>query len=76
MISVLCMGVWFIAVSNHMKKRGRCQRQLPQKQRVMLMESEWRCYTVTTLSLAMRYSTCTRVRATGMMDKMVAGGGG
>lgn len=37
MISVLCMGVWFIAVSNHMKKRGRCQRQLPQKQRVMLM---------------------------------------
>lgn len=23
MISVLCMGVWFIAVSNHMKKRGR-----------------------------------------------------
>ena len=22
MISVLCMGVWFIAVSNHMKKRG------------------------------------------------------
>ena len=37
MISVLRMGVWFIAVSNHMKKRGRCQRQLPQKQRVMLM---------------------------------------
>ena len=49
MISVLCMGVWFIAVSNHMKKRGRCQRQLPQKQRVMLMGSEWRCYAVTTL---------------------------
>lgn len=49
MISVLCMGVWFIAVSNHMKKRGRCQRQLPQKQRVMLMGSEWRCYAVTSL---------------------------
>ena len=49
MISVLCMGVWFIAVSNHMKKRGRCQRQLPQKQRVMLMGSEWQCYAVTTL---------------------------
>ena len=64
MISVLCMGVWFIAVSNHMKKRGRCQRQLPQKQRAMLMGSEWRCYAVTSLSLAMRYA-CTRVLATG-----------
>jgi hypothetical protein len=27
-------------------------------------------------SLAMRYSTCTRVRATGMMDKVVVVGGG
>lgn len=42
----------------------------------MLMESEWRCYTVTTLSLAMRYSTCTRVRATGTMDKVVVVVGG
>jgi hypothetical protein len=31
MISVLCMGVWFIAVSNHIEKRGKSRRQLPRQ---------------------------------------------
>ena len=45
MISVLCMGVWFIAVSNHMEEARRGRRQLPRR-RVMVGGSE--CYSVST----------------------------
>jgi hypothetical protein len=49
----LCMGVWFIAVSNHMEEARRGRRQRP-RQRVMMDESE--CYSVpTSLRDAMQY---------------------
>jgi hypothetical protein len=65
MISVLCMGVWFIAVSNHMEEARRCRRQLP-RQRVV---GESECYSVTT---SLRY-VCEDTRDDGQEGGYVEG---
>jgi hypothetical protein len=66
MISVLCMGVWFIAVSNHMEEARQSRRQLPR--RVMWeVESECAGYKEVCFT-ERRCRTCTTVLA--VMNKL------